>query len=142
MQKWTKKMDDPLSEFELENALKAKDTLLNAIESVQSSKHSRLDKSKVLVEFSLFDQIKSFLEGIKKTLEAFVSKIGQLQATIAEKDKIIEEKDETIKEKDEKIKDNQRIIQKAFKQARRVCSKKKWMENTTQTKKFKSKMNN
>lgn len=118
-----KKKDDPLSEFELENALKAKDTLLNAIESVQSSKHSRLDKSKVLVEFSLFDQIKSFLEGIKKTLEAFVSKIGQLQATIAEKDKIIEEKDETIKEKDEKIKDNQRIIQKAFKQAREYAQK-------------------
>jgi hypothetical protein len=52
-----------------------------------------------------------------------VSKIGQLQATIAEKDKIIEEKDETIKEKDEKIKDNQRIIQKAFKQAREYAQK-------------------
>jgi hypothetical protein len=60
MQKWTKKKDDPLSEFELENALKAKDTLLNAIESVQSSKHSRLDKSKVLVEFSYLTKLRAF----------------------------------------------------------------------------------
>lgn len=88
--------DYPLSEVNLNQAFRATNDLQKAIESVQGAKRSRLNKNKVMVEFSLFDQIKSFLERIMRTFETFARRIGQLEADIKERDETIEKQNGTI----------------------------------------------
>lgn len=81
---------DYVSPEAYQNAIGAANDIERMLQQVSSQRRSRLNSNNVIVEFSLFDQLKSFVEEIKATIGLIVAKAEGYDKLVGDYNDLVE----------------------------------------------------
>lgn len=75
-------MSDRVSPEGYKQAIAAADKIVSTLDEIDQSPRSRLNKKKVVVEFKLFDQLRSFVKSLVESVKHLLHKIDILQTNL------------------------------------------------------------